>query len=300
MSLAALAALGGVTAIWFPSLAFFVFFQGSLPGPETPLGAVLRAPVAEAAVRRELAGTTTADAGRVVHQGLSLPLPAGKLLAVEGRGSTLVLLYPDVEVTVDHLPPRLFAALYLEERRRAGGKANLPGDSALDDGEVLERVVATSPDGFHFGMGSRERCDYAAALLVKMLILAPPGGEGVVSSGPGPVVDSPAQVTARRLKGSDGRTVGLAVVSARDLRIVVARDHGIIAFGARGSVPTEWISAADRWLDTRTSNPEQTRAWCDQVLRSHASADPLRVWAEKVALDTPQKGAPVAPPQSAR
>jgi hypothetical protein len=161
--------LGGGVAIYFSTwsgnVAFYwsfqraVLAQGEDPGARDMLWRV-----------PDLGETFRASSWPLHEEKeLRFRVPPGEVGDVEEEGGAFRVPVGEGEFMVRGFPRGFIGALLRKELRTLGRREAEVGS----DVEVFTAVVAATPEEYSFGWSAQERQDYAARLLVKMLLFEP-------------------------------------------------------------------------------------------------------------------------------
>ncbi len=294
-------------AIWLPALSFWWLFQKVIEGydPGGAVGAVLWARVAEAEGRPSGRAGGAAESptdtkwGRVLTDGLLVPLPPGDVTRIGREGATLVVEYRSGRLTVDRFAAGTILGVYREALIKVGGSRTseaAPGD----DRTALKAATIATPRDFDMGLDAASRNRYAASVLTKLRIWEYPGAE--TAAAPSGAGRHAGQLAFHAVRSADGHVEGSLLGSAgAHGRVIVVLPDSVLSIGMKGSFPADWLAEPDRWAEIAPARAEAVSSWQEEIRRHHGAGHPLRVWADGAAAPEPlkqpgQPGQPVQPP----
>jgi len=295
-----------LAAWWLPSLSFWWLFQKSIEGhdPGGAVGAVLWARIAEAEGRpagsldAKPASRAGSGWGRVLSEGLFVPMPPGDVVRIGRDGATLVVEFRSGSLTVDRFPAGTILGVYREALNKIGGSDAI--DSAPgNDRSVLKAATRATPRDFSMGMDAAGRNLYAASVLTKLRIWEYPGDAASGSAGAGG--QAVGQLSFQSVRSPDGNVEGSLLGRAGvHGRVILVLPDSVLSIGMRGSFPASWLAEPDRWAAIVPARAEAVVEWREEVRRQLGAGHPLRVWAEEAAnLDPAGKPAqPAARPDA--
>jgi hypothetical protein len=222
------AALGGVgiyLATWIGPISFYFSFQRPLLAE----AAGEKAPPLVFHVPRDVAPEKVAGWSYFGDdKGFGFPLPPGQLTSVNKVGEMYAVRLKEGSYEVQKFDPGFLVFLYHQELTVIGGRTQ----RGWTDETILTAVMREQPRRYELGWSARERAQYAAKLLCKMLVF-----------------ENEAAVRVERASREDpAATAVLVEYEDGKAKIVRVDEQGVAVILLPPEAPDSWKISAAAWI----------------------------------------------------